>query len=333
MSDADLKPAPEISVVVPVVERHGDLRQLYSEYAREITTVGRSAEFVFVVDHRQRQVLPVLLAIQEVAEYEVTIVRLGGTFGESVALTAGVEQARGEIIVTLASYFQVEPRGLQDAVREIEGEADLVIGCRFPRTDSWFNRLQSKVFHRIVNLMTGTKFRDISSGFRVMTRAVPRELPVYGGIHRFYPVLAQRHGFDVRELEIPQRQEDAVTRYYGMAVYLKRLLDVLTVFFLIKFTRSPLRFFGVVGLLMAIPGLATMLYLGIYRVLGLGPIAQRPLLLLGVLLVVLGIQLLSIGLIGEILVFTHARQFREYRIAAIIHHPAAVPTVGDLPGV
>jgi len=332
MSDPGLNPPPGISVVVPVVERFGDLRQLHSEYAAQIARMGRRAEFIFVVDHRQRQVLPLLREIQQGAKSEVILVRLGGMFGESVALTAGVEQARGEIIVTLASYFQVDPGGLEPAIREIEAGADLVVGCRFPRIDSWFNRLQSKVFHRIVNLMTGTKFRDISSGFRVMTRAVPQELPVYGGIHRFFPVLAKRHGFDVRELEIPQRQEDAVTRYYGVAVYLKRLLDVLTVFFLLKFTRSPLRFFGVVSLLLAIPGLAITLYLGIYRLLGLGPIAQRPLLLLGVLLMVLGIQLLSIGLIGEMIVFTHARQLREYRIAEIIRHPATEPTVKELKG-
>jgi glycosyltransferase involved in cell wall biosynthesis len=326
-------PASEISIVVPVVERHGELRQLFSEYAAEISKMGRRAEFIFVVDHRQQQVLPVLREIQQTADQEVILVRLGGTFGESVALTVGVEQARGEILVTLASYFQIEPSGLEAAIQEIESGADLVVGCRSPRIDSWFNRLQSRVFHSIVNLMTGTRFRDISSGFRVMRRAVPAELPVYGGIHRFFPVLAQRRGFDVREVEIPQRQEDAPTRYYGIGVYLKRLLDVLTVFFLLKFTHRPLRFFGVVSLLLVVPGMAITAFLGVYRLLGLGPIAQRPLLLLGVLMIVLGIQLLSIGLIGEMIVFSHARQLREYRIAEIIGHSSAESTAKELSGV
>lgn len=319
-------------MVVPVVERHGDLRQLYSEYATELTRMGRQAEFIFVIDYRQQEVVPLLREIQREAEDEVILVRLGGMFGESAALTVGVEQARGEIVVTLASYFQVEPRGLEKAIREIEKGADLVVGCRFPRIDSWFNRLQSKVFHSIVNLISGTTFRDISSGFRVMRRTVPRELPVYGGVHRFFPVLALRHGFKVRELEMSQRQEDAVTRYYGIAVYIKRLLDVLTVFFLLKFTHRPLRFFGVLSILLGLPGLAITLYLGIYRLLGLGPIAQRPLLLLGVLLMVLGIQLLSIGLIGEMIVFTHARQIREYRIEEIIRRPAEKPTAKEKTG-
>ena len=332
MPEADTTRTPEISVVIPVVERHGDLRRLFSDYAQEVAKLGRRAEFIFVVDFRQQSVMPVLREIQEAADQEVILVRLGGMFGESAALTVGMEQARGEIIVTLAPYFQVEPHGLGEAVREIEAGTDLVVGCRSPRIDSWFNRCQTKIFHWIVNLVAGTRFRDISSGFRVMRRQVAGELPVYGGIHRFYPVLALRRGFKVRELDVPQRAEDAPTRYYGLAVYLKRLLDVLTVFFLIKFTHRPLRFFGVVSLLLVVPGLAITVYLGIYRLLGLGPIAQRPLLLLGVLLIVLGIQLLSIGLIGEIIVFTHARKLREYRIAEVIRRPAAVSKIEESAG-
>jgi glycosyltransferase involved in cell wall biosynthesis len=323
---------PEISVVIPVVERHGDLRHLFSEYAREVSLLERQAEFIFVIDHRQQSVVPVLREIQQAADLEVILIRLGGMFGESAALTVGMEQARGEIIVTVAPYFQVEPQGVGRAVREIDDGADLVVGCRSPRIDSWFNRSQTKIFHWIVNLVASTKFRDISSGFRVMRRRVARELPVYGGIHRFYPVLALRRGFNVQELDVPQREEDAPTRYYGVAVYLKRLLDVLTVFFLVKFTHRPMRFFGVLSLLLAVPGLAITIYLGIYRLLGLGPIAQRPLLLLGVLLMVLGIQLLSIGLIGEIIVFTHARKLREYRIAEIISSPAEVPSLEETAG-
>jgi glycosyltransferase involved in cell wall biosynthesis len=326
MRVSDPTPSPEISVVIPVVERHGDLQRLFSDYAREVAKLGRRAEFIFVVDYRQQSVLPELREIQKTAEEEVILIRLGGMFGESAALTVGMEQARGEIIVTLAPYFQIEPHGLGEAIREIDAGTDLVVGCRSPRIDSWFNRCQTRIFHWIVNLVAGTRFRDISSGFRVMRQEVAGELPVYGGIHRFYPVLALRRGFKVRELDVPQRSEDAPTRYYGVAVYLKRLLDVLTVFFLIKFTHRPLRFFGVVSLLLAVPGLAITVYLGIYRLLGLGPIAQRPLLLLGVLLIVLGIQLLSIGLIGEIIIFTHARKLREYRIAEVIRRPAEVAT-------
>ncbi len=313
-----MKSIPDVSVIIPVVERHSDLGLLFSEYAAEVEALGRTAEYIFVVDYREREVIPTLRELQRQTDRDVTLVLLGGTFGESSALTVGLERARGALIVTVAAYFQVEPHGLRAAVAAVDAGADLVVGRRHPRVDSLFNRLQSSLFHAVVNWMTGSSFKDISSGFRVMKRRVAEELNVYGGLHRFIPVLARTQGFKVEELPIPQRREDAPTRYYGVAVYLKRMLDVLTLFFLIKFTRSPLRFFGLIGLGVGAAGGAITLYLGIYRILGLGAIAGRPLLLLGVLLMVLGIQTLSLGLIGEIIIFTHARSMRDYQVAEVI---------------
>ncbi len=292
-----MKSSPEVSVVIPVVERHGDLERLFSEYATEIEALGRTAEYIFVVDYREREVIPTLRALQQTSDRDVTLVLLGGTFGESSALTVGLERARGEIIMTVAAYFQVEPQGVRPAFAALDAGADLVAGRRHPRIDSLFNRAQAALFHAVVGWVTGTEFKDLSGGFRVMRRRVAEELNLYGGLHRFIPILASNQGFRVEELPIPQREEDAPTRYYGVAVYLKRMLDVLTIFFLMKFTRRPLRFFGL---------------------LGLGAIAGRPLLLLGVLLMVLGIQTLSLGLIGEIIIFTHARSIRDYQVAEVI---------------
>lgn len=312
-------PPPDLSFVIPVVERHGDLRKLFAELRDEVARLGRSAEFLFVIDHRQRQTIPLLRELQQEAREQVVLLLLRGSFGESAALTIGLKHARAGLIVTLASYFQVEPRGLGAALARIEEEGvDLVVGRRHPRTDSAFNRLQSRIFHRIVGALTGTRFGDISCGFRVLRRPVARELELYGGLHRFFPILAEKVGFRVEEIALPQRAEDQPTRYYGLAVYVKRMLDILTVFFLMNFTRRPLRFFGLVGLLLSVPGVLITLYLAAYRLLGLGAIANRPLLLLGVLMIVLGIQTLSLGLIGEIIIFTHARRLREYRIGEIL---------------
>jgi glycosyltransferase involved in cell wall biosynthesis len=310
-------PGPAVSVVVPVVERYGDLARLYAEIAAELDRLGKSAEFIFVVDYRQREAITSLRQIQSAARHDVELVLLGGTFGESASLTVGLERARGELLVTFAAYFQVDPTGLEGALQEIEAGADMVVGRRFPRVDSRFNRLQSRLFHWLLNWTTRTRFQDISCGFRVMRREAARELQIYGGLHRFIPILAMQRGLEVRELPLPQRREDAVTRYYGLAVYLKRFIDILTVFFLTRFTHRPLRFFGLLGFGIGVSGFALTAYLGIYRLLGLGSIANRPLLLLGVLLLVLGIQLLSLGLIGEIIIFTHARKAATYRIAEI----------------
>ncbi len=312
------QPAPDLSFVVPVVERHGDLAALQAEYFEVVREMGTTCEFIFVVDQRQKEVVPVLEDLIATAECEIEVVLLGGHFGESAALTVGLERARGEIIVTLASYFQVDPKGLPRAIAALEEGTSCVVGRRYPRTDSLFNRLQSTLFHWIVNLLTSGDFHDVSCGFKVMRRPLARDLNIYGGLHRFLPVMLRNRGYSVRELELAQRSEDEPTRYYGIAVYLKRVLDILTIFFLVKFTRRPLRFFGLLGTAVAAVGGLITLYLGIYRLLDLGSIADRPLLLLGVLLMVLGIQTLSLGLIGEIIIFTHARSLRDYQVEEII---------------
>ncbi len=238
---------PEISVVVPVVDRVGELDRIHGEFAAALERLGRSFEFLFVVDDRRRAVLPLLRRLQAAAAHPVVIVVMGGGFGESAALTLGFERARGETVVTLPAWFQVEPAGLAAALAAVEDGAEVVVGRRHPRLDSAWNRAQSRLFHALVRRLTSTRFHDVASGFRVLRRRAARELNLYGGMHRFLPVLALARGFAVREVPIPQRREDGATRYHRPGVYLGRLLDVLTIFFLVKFTRTPLRFFGLLG--------------------------------------------------------------------------------------
>jgi glycosyltransferase involved in cell wall biosynthesis len=327
MRIAKLRGEPEVSVVIPVVERYGDLRQLYHEFAAELDRLGRPAEFIFVVDESQRGAVPVLRELQNESGGEILIVTLGGAFGESAALTLGMEKARGERILTLASYFQVDPRGLADAFAALESGVDMVVGRRQPRIDSKFNRLQSRLFHSIVGQLTGTRFHDISCGFKLMKRRVSRELNLYGGLHRFIPLLALSRGFTVQEIPLRQRDEDRGTRYHGTGAYLGRLLDILTVFFLTKFTRTPLRFFGLLGTALFFLGFVIDLIAVVQRAVGDQGLADRPILLLGVLLMVLGVQTLSLGLIGEIIIFTHARNIREYQVQEVIRGvgPREVP--------
>jgi glycosyltransferase involved in cell wall biosynthesis len=334
-----LRGEPEVSVVIPIVERVGDLRQLHEEFAAELERLGKAHEFIFVVDDSQRGSLPALRELQSrasLADNEVLIIVLGGAFGESAALTLGLERARGDKILTLASYFQVDPRGLSDAFAELDAGADLVTGRRHPRIDSFFNRVQSRLFHSFVGRLTGTRFNDISCGFKLMRRRVAQELNLYGGLHRFIPLLALSRGFSVREVPLPQRSEDRGTRYHGTGVYLGRLLDILTVFFLTKFTRTPLRFFGLLGSGLFAAGFLLDLIAVVQRAVLEQGIADRPILLLGVLLMVLGVQTLSLGLVGEIIIFTHARNIREYQVAEIIRgsspqtpRPVAVPPPAD----
>ena len=198
--------------------------------------------------------------------------------------------------------------------------------------------MQSSLFHGIVRRLTNTKFHDLSCGFKAMRRRVARELKLYGGMHRFIPVLALNRGFTVREVPMTQRSEDRQTRFHGAAAYLGRLLDILTIFFLMKFTRTPLRFFGLLGVGLFSGGFLIDLLVAAQKIFLHMEISDRPALLLGVLLMVLGMQTLSLGLLGEIIIFTHARNIREYQVAEIIRgsapraepsRPIAVPPPVD----
>ena len=319
MSRAEGAPIPDVSVVVPIVERHDDLVKLYHEYAAAIRRSGRSCEFVFVIDGRQHVAIEALTALKRETGDPITIVVLGRSSGEAAALAVGFRTAKADVIVTLAAYFQVVSSGVSEAIGLVESDTcDLLITRRFPRRDAAINRIQAVMFHFLVRMMTSTRFHDISCGFRVMKKRVAEELALYGDLHRFIPIMAHSLGFTVKEIELQQRSEDTRARFVAPGIYLRRILDILTIFFLVKFTRKPLRFFGLIGSVVFASGFAIAFYLLLYRTLGLGGIAGRPLLLLGALLMVLGVQSFSIGLLGEIIIFTHVRQLREYRVAEIL---------------
>ena len=307
-----------ISVVVPISEQYDNLRELYQQYAAEFSKTGYPYEFIFVLDGPDDEAYRTLRELKQ--DYpEIEVVILHRWFGEATALTAGFEQARGEIIFTLAPTFQVEPSEIHLALRELSlGERDLVISRRHPRIDSIFNRAQSWVFHWLTRTLTGIKYHDITCGLRAMKREVAEEIHLYGDLHRFFPLLAYQRGFQIAEIPVQQNARDTKSRINRPGVYVRRLIDLLTLFFLFKFTKKPLRFFGLVGSALFAVGGATTLYLVAYRLLGFGGIAGRPLLIFGALLMVLGLQLFSIGLLGEIIIFTHARRIKEHAIKDIL---------------
>ena len=191
--------------------------------------------------------------------------------------------------------------------------ADMVVASRSPRVDSWLNKLQSHAFHRLLGSVTDHRFHDIACGVRAMRRSVAETLPLYGDLHRFIPALALREGHRVDEVAVAQHPNDARTRVYRPTIYLRRLLDVAAFFFLAKFTEKPLRFFGLVGSVCFGLGALTGVVLLVERLAGQG-IADRPLLLLAVLLIALGVQLMGLGLVGEIIVHLRAPHRRAYRV-------------------
>jgi glycosyltransferase involved in cell wall biosynthesis len=311
--DADGPPRdPElISVVVPVVERTDDLVAVYRAFARELDRRPEEYEFLFIFDGRFTAP-PELIALSRETG-RIKLLRFVREFGETAALRLGIERSRGDLVLTLPAYFQVQPEGIPLLLDAVAAGADMAVANRSPRLDSWLNRAQSRLFHSIVGGVSDQRFHDMACGVRVMRRTVAETLPLYGDLHRFIPALALREGFQVQEVSVAQHPSDARTRVYRPGVYFRRLLDIAAFFFLAKFTEKPLRFFGLVGSVFLGAGGVLSLVLLVERVEGQG-IANRPALLLAVLLVALGVQLIGLGLVGEIIVHLRAPHRRAYRV-------------------
>ena len=306
----------ELSVIVPISERHDDVITLYKEYKTAIESYTKDYEFVYVLDGNFPKAQELLKTLYHNGE-PIKILKLSKWFGEATALTAGFGKSRGKKILTLPAYYQIEPSKINKILNALS-EADMVIAWRWPRKDSAFNRIQNKVFHSILNSMIEDNYHDLGCGVRAFWRRVADEVPVYGDQHRFLPVLASKRGFRILEIQVEQSQHDTRMRLYRPGVYLRRLLDILTVFFLTKFTKKPLRFFGLIGTGTFALGGLFLIYLIFERIFLGAPLADRPLLLLSSLLVVLGVQIFSIGLIGELIIFTHAKSIKEYTIEEIV---------------
>lgn len=318
MKEHEAKGIGKISAIVPIAERHDDLAEVVGEYMTALNGLGLPYEMIVVVDGPFQSAYRDLKTLKSRGA-EITIIKQARTYGESAAIMAGFRASMGDVILLAPSYRQVDMLELPRVLAGIGG-SDMVIVRRWPRRDSRLNRLQTELFHRVVRFLAGNVASDIGCGVRMFRREVLEEINLYGDLHRFLPILAHRQGFRVCEVDVPQSPREKRLRTYPMGIYLRRMLDLFTVFFLIKFTKKPLRFFGLTGTAVLVAGLAITGYLGYERLfLGVG-LSDRPLLLIGILFIVLGLQIFAIGLIGEIIIFTHAQELKDYNIEEIVNY-------------
>lgn len=306
-----------VSVVIPVTERFDPLDEIYRKHADILKDLVSGFEFIFVLDEgfeTAAQSLEELIVNGE----PIRLIHLKRHFGEATVLMVGFQQVQFDIIVTLPAYFQTLPEGLSLVLESLLEGNDLVVTRRYPRRDPWINRLQNRVFHAVIAFFTGVRFHDMSCSLRGIRKQVIQEVSLYGDQHRFFPLLAHQRGFKIAEINVAQDPADCHRRVYDPGVYLRRVLDIVTVIFLFKFTKKPLRFFGLVGAGLFAGGFIVSGILAIQKILGLTELADRPLLILGVLLMVLGVQTASVGLLGEMIVFTHARKVKDYAIKKLL---------------
>ena len=298
-----------ISVVVPLRNEEESLRALLAELRAVLDPPGRPWEAIFVDDGSTDGSFAALTRLH--AQHEnVRVIRLRRNFGKAFALAAGFEQAAGDVVVTMDGDGQDDPREIPRLLAKLDEGFDLVSGWKARRRDPLARRLFSKVFNWVTGRVSGVRLHDMNCGLKAYKGQVVHALNLYGELHRFIPVLAHYEGYRVAELPVNHRPRAHGRSRYGLERYLRGFLDLLTVSFMGRYQHRPLHLFGGLGLTMGFAGLAILVYMTALKLSGQA-IGNRPLLTLGVLLVVVGLQFFSLGLISELVTSQHEQRRRE----------------------
>jgi glycosyltransferase involved in cell wall biosynthesis len=311
-----------LSVIIPVGRRHGNPEELFAEYSRGLQALSLPYEVIFVLDGPHNEFAEGLRRLASQGE-RFTTLGLTRSFGEATALMAGFAEAQGSLILTLPAYHQIKGSEIARLVDALDS-VDLALGRRWPRAGGPLESLRRRAFHGLIASVTGLRFNDLGCGARAFRRRVLDEIRLYGDQHKFLPLLADRQGFKVREVDLEQSPKDRNEGIYRPREYARSLLDIFSVFFLVRFTKKPLRFFGMAGVATFGVGAVWAAILVVQKLFLSEPLADRPALLAASLLVVLGTQLFALGLLGELIIFTHARDLKDYQVARVISFgPAA----------
>ena len=301
--------AAVISVVVPVHDEERSVALLYDELRSALEPLDAPWEAIFVDDGSTDGTFSALTRLHA-AEQNVRVVRLRRNFGKAAALVAGFDQARGETVVTIDGDLQDDPAEIPRLLAKLDEGFDLVSGWKTRRRDPLSRRILSRIFNRVTSAFSGVRMHDMNCGLKAYRAEVVHGLRLYGELHRFIPVLAHYRGFRIAELPVNHRPREHGRSRYGVERYVRGFLDLLTVSFIGRYRHRPLHLFGGFGLILGFFGSAILVYLTVVKALG-HAIGQRPLLLLGVLLVVIGMQFFSLGLISEMITSHHEERAQE----------------------
>jgi glycosyltransferase involved in cell wall biosynthesis len=296
----------DVSVVIPIHNEEPNLEALYRELTEAFSGWGRSYEIIFVDDGSTDKSFAILERLQ-LADTRLRVIRFRRNFGQTAAFSAGFAHARGRMIVTSDGDLQNDPRDIPALAKKLEDEQlDIVCGWRRNRKDAFVSRLVPSFFaNGLISWATGVKLHDYGCSLKVFRAEVVKPIRLYGEMHRFIPAIASEQGVAIGEAVVNHRARLHGRSKYGISRTIRVVLDLLTVKFLLSYSTRPLQIFGLVGLAMSIPGVVIMAYLTFIK-FGMGQsIANRPLLMFGILLVFTGVQLLTLGLMAELLVRTY----------------------------
>ena len=296
---------PEISVVIPLRNESPNVDELYRELTTVLQAFGRPFEILAIDDGSTDDTFARLAALQK-ADHRLRVIRFRRNFGQTAAFAAGFKYARGRYIVTSDGDLQNDPHDIPGMIEILERGPDIVAGWRKDRKDPFLNRrLPSMIANAIISFSTGVKLHDYGCSLKAFRAEVVKPLKLYGEMHRFLPAIASEQGVTIVEKVVNHRPRRHGTSKYGISRTIRVVLDLLTVKFLISYSTRPLHIFGLLGMAMGSLGAAMCVWLAWSKFVWHEGISNRPLLLFGILLIFTGVQLVTLGLLAEMLSRTY----------------------------
>lgn len=305
---------PAVTVVIPIYNEEESIPALYERLTGALDALNLPYEMI-AVDDGSRDRSFALLRERALGDPRLRVVRLRRNFGQTAGFSAGFERARGDVVVTIDADLQNDPADIGKLLQKIDEGFDVVSGWRIHRQDRFMSRrLPSVLANRLISGVTGLHLHDYGCSLKAYRREVVQDLQLYGELHRFIPAIASWQGVSVVELPVNHAARQWGKSKYGIGRTLRVIFDLLTVRFLLSYATRPMQIFGLIAALCGVVGGAILSYLAVLKLATNAPLADRPLLLLGVLLVVLAAQFIGIGLLGEMIVRAHGTQRSAYRV-------------------
>jgi glycosyltransferase involved in cell wall biosynthesis len=306
----------KISIVIPAYNEEDSLRPLAIELKKVFNELkDYEFEVIVVDDGSTDNSLKVLNEIRR-EDDRFKIISFQKNYGKSAALSVGFKYATGDLIVTMDADLQDDPHEIPNLIKKIDEGYDLVSGWKKIRFDPFIKKYSSRLFNFVTSLLTRIKIHDFNCGLKIYRREVTQSIKVYGEMHRYLPVLAHWNGFRVGEIVVRHHPRRYGKTKFGASRFLKGFLDLITILFTTRYLRRPLHFFGTLGFLLFVAGFAIDLYLAIEWAFYGKYLTNRPMLWLGILLILLGVQTIAIGLIGEMIAH-HAQKVEDYHIKVL----------------
>lgn len=304
----------DITILIPLYNEAESLKELYQKIISIEYLSSKNIEILFIDDGSKDDSLKILKEIYENDKERVRIISFRRNHGKSSALSAGFKYANGDIVITMDADLQDEPNEIPNLINKLNEGYDLVSGWKKKRRDPISKTLPSKIFNKVTAFLTGIKIHDFNCGLKAYKSDVVKEIDVYGELHRYIPVLAHLLGYRISEIPVEHHYRKYGHSKYGLWRFFSGFFDLLTILFLSKYVKRPLHFFGVIGLIFTFIGIAIALYFAIADwLIGTG-LRVRPLLLLSLGLILMGIQFFSIGLIGEMITSLSGKTRTGYSI-------------------